>query len=214
MRILSNRLMALCLIPVCCVVFAEFAWNTLFFLEARDDFHSMRISFETIPATNLDYDHAKISSMESIGWDRYQLISLSNDQPCKEVNNLPNTMEILARRYERYSLLFYTERTASVRFRDYDLEIEYSDGWPAWFFSIPRKELDLANLPLDSDAALDIAERNGGAALRSSLNNDCRIGMTIDTQEMWIVEYYQLEDTSKGILRFIIDPNTGDVQKR
>lgn len=95
-------------------------------------------------------------------------------------------------------------------------EIEWSGDayyYPPLFYF--EKNIDLNALPIGANHAIDIAEENGGSAVRLEANNQCSIWVTLDGNEKrgWEVSY---EGDNNMLIDFdiYINPYTGKISKK
>lgn len=76
------------------------------------------------------------------------------------------------------------------------------------------EEIDLTAIKIPAEEALRIAEENGGANARSTVNNDCTITIvynpTLFDYDGWEVAYYSFDYDALG--RFFVDPYTGEIE--
>ncbi len=78
-----------------------------------------------------------------------------------------------------------------------------------------KKFIDIENLKITGDEAIRIAEQNGGADIRSSVNDQCYILASLSLNSIhkgWNVDYYQ--GGIKTLYFLTIDPMTGKVSKK
>ncbi len=77
-----------------------------------------------------------------------------------------------------------------------------------------KKFIEIDKLKITGDEAIRIAEKNGGAEIRSSVNDQCYILVSLCPNSIhkgWNVKYYQVG--YKTFLFLTIDPMTGKVSK-
>jgi hypothetical protein len=80
------------------------------------------------------------------------------------------------------------------------------DQWPA---------IDLANVKIPVEDALQIAENNGGAQFRSETDNNCHIVADIDSydNEEWVISYSSGSGDQEKSYELEINTLTGDYKK-
>lgn len=79
---------------------------------------------------------------------------------------------------------------------------------------IDLKSIDLTQIKISADRALQIAESNGGEEKRASVNNACNISMllTLDRTDRWQWRvYYARSDDRTLFFDILIDPYTGEI---
>jgi hypothetical protein len=87
-------------------------------------------------------------------------------------------------------------------------ETKYSPNLIDW------KSIDMAQLKISADQALQIAESNGGEEKRASVNNACNISLllTLDRTDTWHWRvYYARSDDRTLFFDILIDPYTGEI---
>lgn len=78
---------------------------------------------------------------------------------------------------------------------------------------IDSKTIDIAQLKISADRALQIAESNGGEEKRASVKNACSISLllTLDRRDRWQWRvYYSRHDDRTLFFDIQIDPHTGE----
>jgi hypothetical protein len=81
---------------------------------------------------------------------------------------------------------------------------------------IDLKSIDMAQLKISADQALQIAESNGGEEKRASVKNACSISLQLilDRTNRWQWKvYYHRHDDRTLFFNILIDPYTGEVVK-
>lgn len=118
--------------------------------------------------------------------------------------------------FESATFIFYQQifQQRELRYKARAIEILPLDGKISWggdnIFYRPvfgANVIDLDKLKISADEALDIAEENGGKAMRQSAQNDCNLYLVLGRD--WLVVY----DRNDGLstLKIDIDPYTGRV---
>jgi hypothetical protein len=80
---------------------------------------------------------------------------------------------------------------------------------------IDLKSIDLTQIKISADYALQIAESNGGEEKRASVKNACSISLllTLDRRDRWQWRvYYARSDDRTLFFDILIDPYTGEVR--
>ena len=102
------------------------------------------------------------------------------------------------------------------RFIDIDPRYNFVNASESKYFPnlMDLKSVDLARLKFSAEQALQIAESNGGQAIRQSIENDCNIALFLSPHFMkttgWKVMYYQ---TGNTLFEIHIDSYTGEIIK-
>jgi hypothetical protein len=78
-----------------------------------------------------------------------------------------------------------------------------------------EKSIDLNNLAIEANTAIDIAEENGGSVARLEANNQCSIWAILDGNEKrgWNI-VYEGEKSMSRIFEIYIDPYTGRISQK
>jgi hypothetical protein len=74
------------------------------------------------------------------------------------------------------------------------------------------KSVDLEKVKITAEDALRIADENGGRKSRMSVQNQCKINVSLSGYTNWEVYIYSYK-TGNSIFRMVIDPYTGKVIK-
>jgi hypothetical protein len=74
------------------------------------------------------------------------------------------------------------------------------------------KSIDLDNLKISADEALMIGEKNGGEAARLSVQNQCKIQVSLSGYTNWEIMIYSNE-TGTTLFQIEIDPQTASIIK-
>jgi len=102
------------------------------------------------------------------------------------------------------------------RFIDIDPRYNFVNASESKYFPnlADSKSIDMAELKISAEQALQIAESNGGQAARQSVENDCNIALFLSPNFMkttgWKVMYYQ---TGNTLFDIQIDSYTGKIIK-
>lgn len=172
---------------------------------------SGRVMINDSLTTDAEYVAKSTVFLRKIGWwgNNSFLFGLSRNIDCSQ-GSAPSGQRLLRfRKFER--LLFRTiVKDVTIEFNEDGTEFNYRLEENDWLNGPSFEELNLSNIRIDSDKALNLAEKQGGDALRARLGNNCNIHLDLHAGENWEIDYTQ-KSSFDCLLCLDIDPYTGDV---
>jgi hypothetical protein len=145
-----------------------------------------------------------------LGW---QLSSMDFDLPCSQIQN-----GFQNGRFSFFSVVREDDQGLRLtRFividpRDNFVHVSEEKYSPNL---IDLKSIDMAQLKISADRALQIAESNGGEEKRASVNDACDISLQLilDQRNRWQWKvYYSRWDDRTSFFEILIDPFTGEIR--
>ena len=123
-------------------------------------------------------------------------------------------------RFEYFRVVGTGEEEARItRSMDIDPRGNFVNAWESEYRPnlMDWVPIDVANLQISVDDALQIAETNGGQRQRSSVDNSCEIALALSPDTSisgdWEIFYRRIDDGSL-LLHLRVDPDTGEVEVR
>jgi hypothetical protein len=190
-------------------------------VDDRETLESGSTPIERLPETNEEFFFLSELALKDLGWwvNEPFLYSLFLKYDCSHIKKPPNYWNLGFTRIDDFSLLVRYVYDADMTISGGELQIDYDiiiDGWPTLITELNKytDKLELSELQIDSDEALQIAEQNGGGAIREFIQGSCHVNVHIydirRNEEGWNVDYYE-NGSFEPLLCFNIDPITGEV---
>ncbi len=173
-----------------------------------------RVSIENLPGSDAEFAATSMMFLSEVGWRESQsiLYLFGRKVECHQAQLPPAKRLLDFRTWDRLTLITSRLRQASIELDADSMQLNYTIDDYGPERALFTNALDLTQVRIESDEALERAEQSGGESLRALVGNRCYVSISLGPGEPWRVDYIR-QDSVVHLLCFDIDTQNGDIKR-